>query len=215
MVIAYGLVCSCVWAVLQTLSEMTIAFPTSGNYIDYADRWVDPALAFGAGFAEWLGLFPFSLRTFKVSNICRMDFNCGCRSCILLNPCRILGYRRKYAIGGNKFVPFPLFFVTGPDLSSVTIFLVATLVIFLLPNTVFAWFEYVTSIIKILLFLGIILLSLCITLGAGSGGVHDGSNWTDFPAFKNGFSVSDGPLLLFNVPHPILIICRDSQTACY
>jgi len=36
---------------------MTIAFPTSGNYIDYADRWVDPALAFGAGFAEWLGLF--------------------------------------------------------------------------------------------------------------------------------------------------------------
>jgi amino acid transporter len=56
MVIAYGLVCSGVWAVLQTLSEMTIAFPTSGNYIDYAGRWVDPALAFGAGFAEWLGM---------------------------------------------------------------------------------------------------------------------------------------------------------------
>lgn len=34
---------------------MTIAFPTSGNYIDYADRWVDPALAFGAGLAEWIG----------------------------------------------------------------------------------------------------------------------------------------------------------------
>jgi amino acid transporter len=34
---------------------MTIAFPVSGNYIDYADRWVDPALAFGAGFVEWLG----------------------------------------------------------------------------------------------------------------------------------------------------------------
>ncbi|KAJ4547331.1 hypothetical protein HRR78_005431 [Exophiala dermatitidis] len=56
MVIAYALVCSGVWAVLQTLSEMTIAFPTSGNYIDYAGRWVDPALAFGAGFAEWLGM---------------------------------------------------------------------------------------------------------------------------------------------------------------
>jgi amino acid permease len=55
MVIAYGLVCSCVWAVLQSLSEMTIAFPVSGNFIDYADRFVDPALAFGAGFAEWLG----------------------------------------------------------------------------------------------------------------------------------------------------------------
>lgn len=57
MVIAYTMVCTCVWAVLQSLSEMTIAFPVSGNYIDYADRWVDPALAFGAGFAEWLGMW--------------------------------------------------------------------------------------------------------------------------------------------------------------
>ncbi|KAL4990993.1 hypothetical protein BDW68DRAFT_193637 [Aspergillus falconensis] len=36
---------------------MTISFPTSGSYIDYADRWVDPALAFGAGLAEWLATF--------------------------------------------------------------------------------------------------------------------------------------------------------------
>lgn len=71
LVLGYGMVCSkssvlffwitliptsaCVWAALQTLSEMTIAFPVSGNFIDYADRFVDPALAFGAGFAEWLG----------------------------------------------------------------------------------------------------------------------------------------------------------------
>ncbi|KAH6993089.1 amino acid permease-domain-containing protein [Fusarium venenatum] len=55
MFIAYLLVCTGVWANLQTLGEMTIAFPVSGNYIDYASRWVDPALAFGAGFAEWLG----------------------------------------------------------------------------------------------------------------------------------------------------------------
>nr|KAK5451050.1 hypothetical protein LTR18_001066 [Exophiala xenobiotica] len=52
---AYLMVCSGVWANLQTLGEMTIAFPTSGNYVDYAGRWVDPALAFGAGYAQWLG----------------------------------------------------------------------------------------------------------------------------------------------------------------
>ncbi|KAH7348422.1 amino acid permease-domain-containing protein [Rhexocercosporidium sp. MPI-PUGE-AT-0058] len=54
LVIGYGMVMTLVWASLQTLSEMTIAFPVSGNFIDYADRFVDPALAFGAGFAEWL-----------------------------------------------------------------------------------------------------------------------------------------------------------------
>ncbi|RAH39827.1 uncharacterized protein BO95DRAFT_426076 [Aspergillus brunneoviolaceus CBS 621.78] len=55
MFLGYLVVCLGVWANLQTLTEMTIAFPTSGSYIDYADRWLDPALAFGAGFAEWLG----------------------------------------------------------------------------------------------------------------------------------------------------------------
>lgn len=34
---------------------MTIAFPTSGNFIDYADRFVDPAVAFAAGIAMWIG----------------------------------------------------------------------------------------------------------------------------------------------------------------
>lgn len=55
MFLGYLIVCIGVWANLQTLMEMTNAFPTSGNYIDYADRWVDPALAFGAGLAEGLG----------------------------------------------------------------------------------------------------------------------------------------------------------------
>ncbi|GME52870.1 amino acid permease [Neofusicoccum parvum] len=55
MVIAYAILCSCVGASLQTLAEMTIAFPVSGNFINYAHRWLDPSLAFAAGFAEWLG----------------------------------------------------------------------------------------------------------------------------------------------------------------
>lgn len=73
----------------------------------------------------------------------------------------------------------------------VTIFLVVVLVIFLLPNKAFAWFEYVTSVIKIFLFLLIIVLSLAIVCGAGPGGyVHDGAYWRDLPPFKNGFTVS-------------------------
>lgn len=66
-ILGYAIVCTCVFAVLQISGEMTIAFPTSGNFIDYADRFVDPALAFAAGFAEWLGTAtitsPFSIGT--------------------------------------------------------------------------------------------------------------------------------------------------------
>jgi len=57
MLIAYLIVCFGVWANVQSLIEMTILYPTSGNFVDYAGRWVDPAVAFGAGFAEWLGTF--------------------------------------------------------------------------------------------------------------------------------------------------------------
>lgn len=55
LLLGFAVVCSCVWAVLQTVSEMTIAFPTPGNFIDYADRFVDPALSFAAGFSMWIG----------------------------------------------------------------------------------------------------------------------------------------------------------------
>ncbi|KAH8892836.1 amino acid permease [Thozetella sp. PMI_491] len=48
-------VCSCVFALHHTVSEMTIAFPVSGNFIDFADRFVDPAFSFSAGFSMWLG----------------------------------------------------------------------------------------------------------------------------------------------------------------
>jgi hypothetical protein len=56
MLIAYLIVCAGVWGNVQSLIEMTILYPTSGNFVDYAGRWVDPAVAFGAGFAEWLGM---------------------------------------------------------------------------------------------------------------------------------------------------------------
>ncbi|CZR69600.1 uncharacterized protein PAC_19500 [Phialocephala subalpina] len=54
MIVGYTLVMTMVIAVLQALTEMTVAFPVSGNIVDYADRFVDPALAFGVGFGEWL-----------------------------------------------------------------------------------------------------------------------------------------------------------------
>ncbi|KAE9581595.1 Amino-acid permease GAP3 [Colletotrichum fructicola] len=155
MVLAYLMVCSCVWAVLQSLSEMTIAFPVSGNYIDYADRWVDPALAFGAGFAEWLGWTAIVAAETGFFHVLISLW------------------------AGDSF----------PLAGTVSLFLVACFIIFLLPNSAFAWFEYVTSIIKIFLFLIIIVLSLALVLGAGPNGrIHHGETWTELPAFLNGFT---------------------------
>lgn len=63
--------------------------------------------------------------------------------------------------------------------------------VFLLPTWAFAWFEYVTSLVKIFLFLIIIVLSLALVLGAGPNGyIHHGETWTELPPFLNGFSVS-------------------------
>ncbi|EXJ94533.1 hypothetical protein A1O1_02929 [Capronia coronata CBS 617.96] len=54
MIIGYTTVMTMVVVTLQLLTELTVAFPVSGSLIDYADRFVDPALAFGMGFGEWL-----------------------------------------------------------------------------------------------------------------------------------------------------------------
>lgn len=43
-----------------------------------------------------------------------------------------------------------------------------SVVIFSLPNKVFAWFEYITSIIKVAIFFLIIAVSIAILSGAGT-----------------------------------------------
>ncbi|KAF2015672.1 hypothetical protein BU24DRAFT_369562 [Aaosphaeria arxii CBS 175.79] len=154
MILAYLMVCVLVWAVLQTLSEMTIIFPTSGNFIDYADRWVDPALAFGAGFAEWLGW-------------------------TAIVAAEAIFFSVLVDLWADGAVPLA---------ALLTMFLVATFIIFLLPNSYFAWFEYVTSVIKIFLFLLIIVSGIAVLCGAGPKGyIHSGVNYTELGAFKNGF----------------------------
>lgn len=74
---------------------------------------------------------------------------------------------------------------------SVSLFVFATIVIFAMPNKVFAWFEYFTSLVKIFIFLLLIVLSLALVLGAGPNGfIHHGDTWTRLPPFLNGFTVS-------------------------
>ncbi len=71
-----------------------------------------------------------------------------------------------------------------------TIFIVGAIVLFSLPNRWFAWFEYFTSILKVLAITLFLILDFAIIFGAGpKGEVHHGETWNAGPVFKNGFNV--------------------------
>ncbi|KAL4910982.1 hypothetical protein BDW74DRAFT_184559 [Aspergillus multicolor] len=161
--LGFALICSCVWAVLNTVSEMTIAFPTSGNYIEYADRFVDPALSFAGGFSMclgWIAVIASEATFFSV----------------------LINYWAQDSVHEAVWL---------------TIFLVLMFVIFSLPNRVFGWFEYGTSILKILVLIIFIIVGVALVFGIGpEGTVHHGENWHDGQAFLNGFKGFGNSVLL-------------------
>lgn len=80
---------------------------------------------------------------------------------------------------------------------AVTIFLLVMAIIFSLPSKVFAWFEYVTSILKVVALLIFIVAGLAMVLGAGPTGVdHHGETWQNGLAFRNGFKGYGNSVLL-------------------
>ncbi|KAH3667942.1 hypothetical protein OGAPHI_001696 [Ogataea philodendri] len=54
MIVGYTIVCAMVICVLDLITEMSIVYPSSGNFIDFTERFLDPAAAFAIGLGEWL-----------------------------------------------------------------------------------------------------------------------------------------------------------------
>ncbi|CAI7624658.1 unnamed protein product [Penicillium glandicola] len=161
--LGFAVVCSCVWAVLQTVSEMTISFPTSGNFIDYADRFVDPAMSFAAGFSMWIGWTAIIASEATFFSV-------------------IINYWAKESVHEAVWL---------------TLFLVLMFVIFSLPNVVFGWFEYFTSILKIMVLLIFMIVGIALIFGAGpEGTMHHGETWQDGQAFLNGFKGFGNSILM-------------------
>lgn len=72
----------------------------------------------------------------------------------------------------------------------VTLFILATAALFSLPTTWFAWYEYVTSVVKVFGVVIFLILDFAIIVGAGpTGKVHRGETWHEGPLVKNGFGV--------------------------
>lgn len=70
-------------------------------------------------------------------------------------------------------------------------------IVFALPSKWFAWFEYATSIMKIVALFVFMFAALAIVLGAGpTGHVHHGETWQHGLAFRNGFKGYSNSVLL-------------------
>ncbi|KAI7186014.1 hypothetical protein KC363_g6826 [Hortaea werneckii] len=163
LLLAFATVCTCVWAMLQSVSEMTIAFPVSGNYIDFADRFVDPALGFAGGFSKWLGWTAIVASEATFFSV-------------------LVNYWAQESV--HEAVWFSLF-------------LICIFVIFALPNSAFAWFEYATAVLKIFALIIFIIVAFALVLGAGPDGYfHHGATWQGGLAFQNGFKGYGNSVLL-------------------
>ncbi|KAI7334543.1 hypothetical protein KC315_g3690 [Hortaea werneckii] len=163
LLLAFATVCTCVWAMLQSVSEMTIAFPVSGNYIDFADRFVDPALGFAGGFSMWLGWTAIVASEATFFSV-------------------LVNYWAQDRV--HEAVWFSLF-------------LICIFIIFALPNSVFAWFEYATAVLKVFALITFIIVAFALVLGAGPDGyVHRGETWQGGLAFRNGFKGYGNSVLL-------------------
>lgn len=105
---------------------MTIAFPVSGNFIDYADRFVDPAFSFAAGFSMWMGWTAIvaAEATFFAT---------------------IVNYWAKESVHPAVWCEYMTLFPKSQDQSADdmtdTVFLLLMVVIFALPTAFFGWFE--------------------------------------------------------------------------
>lgn len=181
LVLGFVVVCTCVWGMLQTISELSIAFPVSRNFIEYADRFMDPALSFAAGLSMWLGWTAIVAAEATFFSVIvkhwaqnRVHDAVWCK------------YRASF------FEQLVFEFLIIAD----TVFLVIMMITFMLASVWFGWFEYCAAILKIMALLIFVLAGFSMVLGAGPKGfVHHGDGWKEYP-FKNGFKGFASPVLL-------------------
>ncbi|RDW63769.1 AAT family amino acid transporter-2 [Coleophoma cylindrospora] len=103
--------------------------------------------------------------------------------------CEWLGWTTTMAAEGAVFRTILSFWTEEvPTAACMTIYLVVIFSIHLLPNRVFAEFEFVTAAIKVVMMVIIIIVCIAILCGAGpTGSTNWGVNFTELPAFPNGF----------------------------
>lgn len=92
MVLADGMVCSAVWAVLQSLSEITIVFPVSGNSLTMPISGLTlPWLSERVSLSSLICTFKENMTSHYSDNHNSMERNCRIRSGLLQCAGAVLG----------------------------------------------------------------------------------------------------------------------------
>ena len=108
-----------------------------------------------------------------------------------LGFCEWFGWITVVAAEGAVFEVIISYWTTAlPSAACMTIYLAVVYAIHVLPNRWFAEFEFITSSIKVVMMFVIIFVCIAMLAGGGpTGTTHHAFNYTQLPAFPNGYKV--------------------------
>ncbi|KAK9452404.1 amino acid permease/ SLC12A domain-containing protein [Limtongia smithiae] len=155
--IAYILVGTVVWGMIQSLAEMLCHAPISGGYIFYASRFLHPSAGFTLGWMQWY------------SAVISLPIE-------IISACVIIGFWDNDPVTGSVPRSHMIAYLTALSIlcSAINYFGAR-------------WFgeaEFFFAIIKILLILGLIIAGLCVDLGGSPDHDRIGFRyWKDPGAF--------------------------------
>ncbi|RPB16434.1 hypothetical protein P167DRAFT_481337 [Morchella conica CCBAS932] len=144
---------------MQCLCEMATLYPTSGSFVTYASRYIDPAWGFTIGimyWACWIGAFGTEATAARI----------------------LVGY----------WLPPDWSSSPGNAAILITVFNVIMVCIHICPVRVFGEIEFWVSSLKVISIVMFLIVIWVIMAGGGPEGQrHDGEYWVDPGALLNGF----------------------------
>lgn len=105
--------------------------------------------------------------------------------------CEWFAWHTTLAAEGAVFRLILTYWTTAvPTWACMTFYLVVVFALHTLPNRWFAEFEFFTAILKIIIILAVIFACIVMIAGGGpTGSTSHAQNFTELPAFPNGFKV--------------------------
>lgn len=158
LIIGFSLTGMMLFATIQALGELAVAFPVAGAFSTYATRFIDPAWGFAMGWTytmNWLITFPLELVAAAITI-------------------------RYWETNGNPAS-------TVNPAAWVSLFYSVIMIINFFGVKGYGEAEFFFSFIKVITIIGYIIFAIIITAGGGPEGYIGGRYWHNPGPFANGF----------------------------